>query len=286
MKLSAYIMMMCSRMIIPITFYIALVAFVVSAGCTNPEKQSNKSLIPETANSKGFLPMDALPDSIALLRPPPAEGSIAYELDKEINRNSFSLRGSPRWDMAADHLNALIPESINSFYCSLNAQIIEDETPYLYALLFRAYDDVKFTSIEAQYKYNRPTPFFVNNEPKCIRQKGHNYQSYPSGGAAGFWSWALILSEIAPEKSDDILARGRAFGQSYVICNDRWQSDVNEGRLLGSIVVARLHALPEFQAYLEAAKSELESVWAKDLPPIRDCDSENNVVFQNSLTRF
>ena len=272
--------------IIPITFFIALIAFVLSAGCTNPDKQSNKSLIPETANSKGFLPMDALPDSIALLPPPPAEGSIAYELDKEINRNSFSLRGSPRWDMAADHLNALIPESINGFYCSLSAQITEDETPYLYALLFRTDDDVRFTSTAAQYKYNRPTPFFVNNEPICVRQKRHNYQSYPSGGAAAFWAWAIILSEIAPEKSDDIIARGRAFGQSYVICNDRWQSDVNEGRVLGSIVVARLHALPEFQEYLEAPKSELASVWAKDLPPIRDCDTENAVVFQSSLTRF
>jgi acid phosphatase (class A) len=188
--------------------------------------------------------------------------------------------------MAADHLNALIPESINAFYCSLNTQIIEDETPYLYALLFRAYDDIKFTSIEAQYKYNRPTPSFVNNEPKCIRQKGHNYQSYPSGGAAGFWAWALILSEIAPEKSNDILARGRALGQSYVICNDRWQSDANEGRFLGSIVVARLHALPEFQKYIEAAKSELEAMWVKDLPPIRDCDTENAVLFQGPLARF
>ena len=71
-----------------------------------------------------------------------------------------------------------------------------------------------------------------------------------------------------------------------MVCNDRWQSDVNEGRVLGSIVVARLHALPEFQTYLEAAKSELAAVWAKDLPPIRDCDTENAVLFQNSLTRF
>ena len=273
---------------IPITFFIALVAFALSAGCTNFEAQSSKSLIPETERlgSRGFLPMDALPDSVALLPPPPAEGSTAYELDKEINQNSFSLRGSPRWDMAADHLNALIPDVIDAFYCSLDAQITEDGTPHLYALLFRTYDDVAFTSIAAQYKYNRPTPFFVNKEPKCIRQKSHNYQSYPSGGAAAFWAWALILSEIAPEKSDDILARGRAFSQTYVICNTRWQSDVNEGRVLGSIIVARLHALPEFKAYIEAAKSELASVWAKDLPPIRDCDAENAVVFQSLLTRF
>ena len=267
-----------------ITFCIALVAFVLSASCTNPEKQSNKSLVPEMIGSRGFLPMDALPDSIALVPPPPAEGSIAYELDKEITRNSFSLRGSPRWDLAAEYLTALKPDIINSFYCSLNAEITEQETPYLHALLFRALDDIDFTDTAAKYKYNRPRPFVVNNEPKCIRVRHHNYKSYPSGG--GSWAMALILSEIAPEKSDDILARGRAFGQDGVICNYSWQSDVNEGRILGSIVVARLHALPEFQAYIEEAKSELAAVWAKDLPPIRDCDAENAVLFQGSLATF
>jgi len=267
-----------------ITFCIALVAFVLSAGCTNPEKQSNKSLVPEMIGSRGFLPMDALPDSIALVPPPPAEGSIAYELDKEITRNSFSLRGSPRWDFAAESLSALKPDTINAFYCSLNAQITEQETPYLYALLFRTIDDIDFTDTAAKYKYNRPRPFVVNNEPKCIKQQTHKYKSYPAGGSS--WAMALILSEIAPEKSDDILARGRAFGQDSVICNIRWQSDVNEGRVLGSIVVARLHALPEFQAYIAAAKAELASVWAKDLPPIRDCDAENAVLFQGSLATF
>lgn len=71
-----------------------------------------------------------------------------------------------------------------------------------------------------------------------------------------------------------------------MICNTSWQSDVDAGRLLGAAVVARLHALPEFQASIEAAKSELASVWAKDLPPIRDCDTENTVLFQSSLATF
>lgn len=279
-----FILLMSPCKITPITFCIVLVAFVLSAGCTNPEKQSNKSLIPEIIGSRGFLPMDALPDTIALVPPPPVEGSIAYELDKEITRNSFSLRGSPRWDLAAENLSALKPDTINSFYCSLNAEITEQETPYLYALLFRTLDDTKFSNRAAKYKYNRPDPFSVTNEPKCIRQKIHKNFSYPSSGSV--WAMALILSEIAPEKSDDILARGRAFGQDDVICNLSWQSDVNEGRILGSIVVARLHALPEFQAYIEAAKSELASVWAKDLPPIRDCDAENAVLFQGSLATF
>ena len=40
------------------------------------------------------------------------------------------------------------------------------------------------------------------------------------------------------------------WGRISVKCNLSWQSDVNEGRVLGSIVVARLHALPEFQDYI------------------------------------
>ena len=107
-----FILLISTRKITSITFCIALVAIVLSAGCTNPEKQSNKSLIPEIIGSRGFLPMNALPDSIALVPPPPVEGSIAYELDKEITRNSFSLRGSPRWDFAAE--NAFCSSSLRT----------------------------------------------------------------------------------------------------------------------------------------------------------------------------
>lgn len=69
--MSAYMMMIFSRKIMPITFFIALAAIVLSAVCTNPDKQSNKRLIPDTINSKGFLTLGELPDSIALLPPPP-----------------------------------------------------------------------------------------------------------------------------------------------------------------------------------------------------------------------
>ena len=33
------------------------------------------------------------------------------------------------------------------------------------------------------------------------------------------WTWALTLSEISPDQTDAILARGRAFGESRVVCN-------------------------------------------------------------------
>ena len=45
----------------------------------------------------GYLPRAALPDSVALLPPPPAEGSAALAMDHEISQGYLVLEGSPRW---------------------------------------------------------------------------------------------------------------------------------------------------------------------------------------------
>jgi acid phosphatase (class A) len=84
----------------------------------------------------------------------------------------------------------------------------------------------------------------------------------------------LILSEIAPERQNEIFARGQAYGQSRVVCNVHWQSDVVAGRSTGAAAVARLHANPEFLAALAAAKEEFTALRATSQKPARDCDAE------------
>jgi acid phosphatase (class A) len=98
--------------------------------------------------------------------------------------------------------------------------------------------------------------------------------SYPSGHTAIGWGWALILSEIAPDRTDALAARGRAFGQSRVVCNVHWKSDVIEGRFMGAVTLARLRADPAFRADLEVAEAELAAVRAKGRKPTRDCGTE------------
>ncbi len=107
--------------------------------------------------------------------------------------------------------------------------------------------------------------------------------SYPSGHTAIGWAWALILSEIAPEHADAILARGRAYGESRVICNVHWHSDVVEGRFVGAAAVARLHADPAFRADLEAAKAEFAAVRIRGLKPTRDCQAEADALTHRSF---
>jgi acid phosphatase (class A) len=171
----------------------------------------------------------------------------------------------------------MFPQAAGTFSCALNAPITEQDTPHLYVLLRRALSDAALSTYRAKNHYLRTRPFMVNKEPICPTDEGKPYiknDSYPSGHAAIGWAWALILSEISPEQADAILARGRTFGESRMICNVHWQNDVIEGRFMGAATDARLHADPTFRADLEAAKAELAAVRAKALKPQRDCAAE------------
>lgn len=84
----------------------------------------------------------------------------------------------------------------------------------------------------------------------------------------------MILTEIVPDRTNPILTRGYAFGESRVICGAHWQSDVAAGRIVASGVVARLHADPEFCTQVEAAEAEITAARARGLQPTRDCRGE------------
>ena len=113
-------------------------------------------------------------------------------------------------------------------------------------------------------------PSCTPDEEPALRKDG----SYPSGHSAISWGWALILAEAAPDRVDAILARGRAFGQSRVECNAHWLSDTEEGWLMASGVIARLHDNADFRADLAAARTEIEAARVKGLGPTRDCARE------------
>jgi acid phosphatase (class A) len=276
--------MRAERLRVPVFF----VCLVLAAGCSSappPATAARPSAAPATADVPevwpgylaGYLAKSALPDSLALVPPPPAPGSAALALDEDANRKALALRGTPRFAQATEDADLLFPRAAGTFSCALGAPVTEADTPHLYLVLRRVLSDAGASTGRAKDRYKRQRPFLVNKEPTCtpseeadLGQQG----SYPSGHSAAGWTWALVLAEVDPDHENEILARGRAFGQSRVVCNVHWQNDVNEGRILGAATVARLHADPAFRADLEAAKKELAAVRAKGLAPMRDCMAE------------
>ncbi len=256
-----------------------LIIVAIFAGCACHDGRSRPAAAPGfSANLlAGYLPTKALPSSLDLVPPPPDTGSAAFALDEEISRRSFALRDTPRWLIAISDADLTFPHAAGTFSCALNAPITEADTPHLFMLLHRTLTDLGLSTYTAKNHYNRMRPFMRNKEPVCTPDQKALLEkdgSYPSGHTAAGWGWALILSEISPEQTDAILARGIAFGESRNACNVHWHSDVVQGRLMAAGTVARLHADPAFRADLEAARAELAAVRNKGLKPTRDCIME------------
>jgi acid phosphatase (class A) len=223
---------------------------------------------------KGYVDKEALPNSIEIVPEAPLPGSARQKMDDAIAAAAVKLNKTARFELAAKDADLFFPQAPNSFACALGAVISEEKTPRLYHLLLRALVDGGLSTYKAKIKYNRMRPFTINNAPICtpedekiLRHDG----SYPSGHTALGWTWALILAELAPDKADAILARGLAYGESRIICNVHWNSDVVAGRIMGSSTFARMHNSPEFIADMKAAKAELAAAPA---PKREECRKE------------
>jgi acid phosphatase (class A) len=271
---------------------ISSIAFALSAGlCTTarPARAEPSTYCepdtgsPETLQTlqhgllEGYLATDAVPDSLRLLPAHPEKGSIAYALDVANAQSTFPLRGSPRWQVAAIDADLNFPGAAAIYSCALGVPITKDGTPRLYTLLRRTLTDAGLATYRAKNHYQRPRPFMVNGEAICTPEEEtllRSDGSYPSGHTAAGWAWALVLSEIAPERRDDLLARGMEYGKSRYICNVHWLSDVQASQIIASGTVAQLHADPVFRADLRAAQQEVQSLRMRGVQPNGDCELE------------
>jgi acid phosphatase (class A) len=266
---------------------VGVFALSLFTGCTNKNDTSQTrtklGTVPEFHPElhldalQGYLDTKALPNSLALIPPPPAAGSAAFAHDEEAARNSFALRDTPRFALAGSDFDLKLPHLVSDFSCALNVPITKDNTPYLYTLLSRSFSDLALSTYAAKNHYQRKRPFQQNNQPIAVPEARAFLEkdpSYPSGHTAVGWGFALILSEIEPDRADELLGRGRAFGESRIVCNHHWYSDVVWGRVMGAATVARLHADATFRADIEAAKAEVAAMRAKGLPPTGDCNAE------------
>lgn len=224
---------------------------------------------------KGYLELSQLPDSLALLPAPPAAGSSAFARDEEASKAMARPPGSPRFVQAASDADLKPAHAFQAFACAAGVTPDPKLTPVLYRLMGKAMIDVGLSTYKAKDHYRRVRPFVMHGDATCSPQDEAVLRtdgSYPSGHSALGWGWALILSELIPERADAILQRGRDFGDSRLVCNVHWASDVDAGRLMASATVARLHGAAEFRSDLASARAELAKV--RNAPDAQACRTE------------
>ena len=140
-------------------------------------------------------------------------------------------------------------------------EITKEDTPEIYTILQDVCASCDSIYSGAKATFNRQRPYAYYNEGTLIPEKEekHRYEgSYPSGHTVFFWTSALLLADInqSKEAMEALLARGYEFGQSRVIAGYHWQSDVDAGRMAGSVLYQLIRNHERFIGQLANARAE------------------------------
>lgn len=221
---------------------------------------------------KGYLAPEAI-DTTAVLPAPPPPGSEAAEADRTLFRATRALAGAPRWDMAV----ADLPERniLKNLSCAIGADLNPYAMPRLTGLLIRMAPDVSRAVSRPKRLYGRQRPYLVDEGTICTTRSKSLARSpdYPSGHATWSWAVGLVMAELVPERSTQILTRARAFGESRIVCGVHNASSVAAGRMNATAVVAALHGSPAFRQDMVEARAELARALKHPRPP-KGCAAE------------
>jgi acid phosphatase (class A) len=208
---------------------------------------------------KGYLDPEALPDSLSLLPPPPQPGSAAMAADQaafeQVMQASAERQATAKVDAELEWSILIRP-----FEDILGTSLSDGSKPHTEMLLKRAMVDAGLSTYRAKKHYQRVRPFVVNGVSTCLPKQEEMLKadgSYPSGHTAFGWMLALVLTDLVPEKQDQLLKRGYEYGQSRVVCRAHWQSDTTAARMMASATFARLQSDPTFVAQLGLARTEM-----------------------------
>jgi acid phosphatase (class A) len=211
---------------------------------------------PTTGERNPAVQVDAL-----VFIPPPPEANGALELaERAIVRGPWSAE---RRQQALED-NAIDPFA--AFDSVLGPNFTAANFPATFAVLDRAGRAAGFAGDPVKFRYERARPFLSDSAiTPCIPDEPRLRASfsYPSGHAALGFAWALVLAELVPARADAIIERGRDFTWSRVVCGVHYPSDVEAGRIVAAAAIARIHADPDFQRELAAARAELAAAYGE-----------------------
>lgn len=245
----------------------SVAALFVSASCATPAAPLRVAPAPDAydpAHPVGYLSRDSVPRGAIFLPPPPAPGSAALAADQAAFDSTRALQGSPRWAMAVGDV-PIGAEVARRFSCAVGADLTPERAPAIYRLLARVRRDQSATTNAVKDVFARRRPYLSSPAaPICVErtQSLADDYSYPSGHSTFGFSVGMILAELAPDRASEAVARGRAYGDSRVVCGVHWNSDVVAGRVTAGALISRLHAEPAFRADMEAARVELAALRA------------------------
>lgn len=219
-------------------------------------------------------------DMAQILPPAPKPGDPRYRNDRAIFKATRHWLGTPRGDLATRDVATAVPAMADAFSCSLGIKLTPQNAPKTIKLIARAGATANAQSRAAKDYFKRLRPYQIDKGKTCQSpEELKGSYDYPSGHTTWGWTWAMLLADLVPDRATPILTRGRAYGESRVVCGVHNYSAIDAGRVTASGTIAAELDLPEFRADLADARAELAALRADPVTPRPDkCDVEANLI--------
>jgi len=112
-------------------YYLLPVLFVavICTDCGTSRTKASQETVKEIAPGllQGYLSMEELPNSLALIPPPPEEGSPGYALDQDYATRAVTSKDTTRFKLATNDAYLYFPEAALSFQSTLGLEISESK---------------------------------------------------------------------------------------------------------------------------------------------------------------
>jgi acid phosphatase (class A) len=234
--------------------------------------------------------LDSQADIIALLPPPPAADSPAGRQDLQA---VLQAQRDTRTHGGVAHAIADARPSCGQFADVLGPGLTGRSAAAALAFLDRAAHQGSSIIDPAKNYWKRARPFAVDarverladvapdaaarcsepGPPHALSEKQRNKQaarkaqkeqelahsSYPSGHAAFAAVCAILLSDMVPEKRVQLFARAADFDHSRLVVGAHFPTDLDAGRVAGTIAAALMMQNAAFQRDYAAARVQLRA---------------------------
>jgi len=186
------------------------------------------------------------------LKPPPADDSVQTkaELGEVL---TLQVTRTPEMEAKA---KADAEENVWRFADVMGPAFKPEALPVFSAFFDRVVATEGAVVDPAKDSWKRPRPHQLSPLVKPV-VKISNSGAYPSGHTTVGTLMGIVLSNMVPEKRVEIMNRAWFYGENRIIGGIHYRSDIEAGRIAGSVIAARIMEQQDFQTEFAAAKAEL-----------------------------
>jgi acid phosphatase (class A) len=232
----------------------ACMAVAVSV-CTLAQTKAGKKageLTSASAHAAYFIDMTVL-DVRPLVPLPPAQESATTKEELAVIHGVERTRTAEQVAAAqADDKE----EDIFSYRSVLGDGFTAEALPVTAALSAHVHNEESVIGSPLKSSFRRPRPYQYDNTLHPVCALNNEPTSYPSGHTLSGYLLAFTLTEIVPEKSQQILARADDYAHNRIVCGVHYPSDLEASHRIAYIVFGYMMASPRFQKELAAARVE------------------------------